>query len=1010
MKRLWQFGAVLLVAAAATWTLYPQRPTPATAPASPGAGPTFRILLGVGDRAATTWDGSVSSASRIASVTGWRFVAEDRVDGLAWKASTRVSLGRKKKAEGIFPNGVLVNLAADDPAARIEVKTPQGAFSFTAKEIPFGDDKTFLEGRVVVDRVPTVTRLTQSADDQDYPAIANGPDDVWVSYVNFHHANPDLEVRGQLDREPASFDYLARPTGGDQVMLMRYSKAQKTWSLPIAVSAEKQDVMRTAVAVDGQKRTWVFWSANQNSNYDIYAKVYANGQWGREVRITTDAGTDVNPVAATDAQGRVWVAWQGFRGNSLDILASAQNGDAFTREVVVSNSAQGSDWDASIAAAPNGEVAVAWDTYDKGDYDVYFRRMKWDNGVKTEAPVPISATTKYEARVSIAYDRQNRLWAAYEASGVKWGKDFGAYETSGIALYQDHDVRVKCFQGQQAMATAADLKEAIPGREAGAAALRRRQLKNAPSTPVQLPDARLAGQRPASGTPQTGPTPLNAFPRLAADPNGVVYLTFRTPSAGFTALGSAWTQNVLLLEGSEWKGPVPVPHSDYWLDARAALTPVGQGQMMLIAASDGRQSGGTAGGLQTAAGKKGKKKATGPAATLNSDLYAALFSIGTEMRTPSLQADNSARTESADNDAVAEKAQIRLMHEYRATAGNDRMQIMRGEFHRHTEMSNDGGRDGPVIDAYRYMIDAASMDWGGCCDHDNGGGREYTWWIQQKLTDAYKLGTRYVPMFSYERSVTYPEGHRNTVMARRGVRPLPRLQKMADDSAPTHAPDTQMLYKYLRKFDGIVASHTSGTNMGTDWRDNDPVVEPVVEIYQGDRQNYEMPEAPRSNNSTDSIGGWRPLGFVSLALEKGYKLGFQASSDHISTHMSYCNLWVTNPTREGILEAFKKRRVYGSTDNILADVRVGSHFMGEEFTTSEPPAIAVKLWGTAAFAKVHIIKDGKYAYSVEPKTKAVDFVWRDASATKGKPSYYYVRGEQADGELVWVSPMWITYK
>jgi hypothetical protein len=31
--------------------------------------------------------------------------------------------------------------------------------------------------------------------------------------------------------------------------------------------------------------------------------------------------------------------------------------------------------------------------------------------------------------------------------------------------------------------------------------------------------------------------------------------------------------------------------------------------------------------------------------------------------------------------------------------------------------------------------------------------------------------------------------------------------------------------------------------MGTDWRDNDPVVEPVVEIYQGDRQNYEMPDA-----------------------------------------------------------------------------------------------------------------------------------------------------------------------
>ena len=84
--------------------------------------------------------------------------------------------------------------------------------------------------------------------------------------------------------------------------------------------------------------------------------------------------------------------------------------------------------------------------------------------------------------------------------------------------------------------------------------------------------------------------------------------------------------------------------------------------------------------------------------------------------------------------------------------------------------------------------------------------------------------------------------------------------------------------------------------------------------------------------------------------------------------------------------------------------------MGEEFTTSQPPAISVKLWGTDNFAKVHIVKDGEYVYSVEPKTKAVDFTWKDGAAQQGKTSYYYVRGEQADGELVWASPMWITYR
>src|SRR5437660_8879492 len=165
------------------------------------------------------------------------------------------------------------------------------------------------------------------------------------------------------------------------------------------------------------------------------------------------------------------------------------------------------------------------------------------------------------------------------------------------------------------------------------------------------------------------------------------------------------------------------------------------------------------------------------------------------------------------------------------------------------------------------MHDGSYMDRVGCCDHDDGAAREYTWWLSQKLTDIFYSPSHFVPMFNYERSVQYPEGHRNVVFAQRGIRSLPRLPRLPPDAPPGQAPDTQMFYRYLKQFNGIVASHTSGTNMGTDWRDNDPTAEPVVEIYQGDRQNYEMPGAPRTNTDGDSIGGWRPKGFVDLALE-----------------------------------------------------------------------------------------------------------------------------------------------
>ena len=53
------------------------------------------------------------------------------------------------------------------------------------------------------------------------------------------------------------------------------------------------------------------------------------------------------------------------------------------------------------------------------------------------------------------------------------------------------------------------------------------------------------------------------------------------------------------------------------------------------------------------------------------------------------------------------------------------------------------------------------------------------------------------------------------------------------------------------------------------------------------------------------------------------------------------------------------------------------------------------------------MKDGSEAYSVSPNAREVNFVWTDAAPGGEKVSYYYLRGEQTDGQLVWASPMWI---
>ncbi len=313
---------------------------------------------------------------------------------------------------------------------------------------------------------------------------------------------------------------------------------------------------------------------------------------------------------------------------------------------------------------------------------------------------------------------------------------------------------------------------------------------------------------------------------------------------------------------------------------------------------------------------------------------------------------------------------------------------------------------------WRYALDVADLDWIGNGDHDNGSGREYTWWMIQKTTDLYHNAPAFNPMFTYERSVGYPGGHRNVMFPYRGVRTLPRLMREGGGGIATdvngHDLDVRMLYRYLHALDGICAAHTSGTDMGTDWRENDPRVEPVVEIYQGDRDSYEYFGQPRvAHGPGDAPGGWRPLGMVWNALAMQYRLGFQSSSDHISTHISFAVALVEEPSRQAVFDAFKQRHCYAATDNIVLDVRCGEHLMGDEFDADGPVSLKVFARGTEPIARVDIIKDFHHVYSTEPGSEQVEFTWTDEENINRGPSWYYVRLIQEDGELAWGSPMWV---
>jgi hypothetical protein len=203
--------------------------------------------------------------------------------------------------------------------------------------------------------------------------------------------------------------------------------------------------------------------------------------------------------------------------------------------------------------------------------------------------------------------------------------------------------------------------------------------------------------------------------------------------------------------------------------------------------------------------------------------------------------------------------------------------------------------------------------------------------------------------------------------------------------------------------------------MGTDWRDNDPTVEPIVEIFEGSRTSVEhegAPLAPSEKRTEWWAGGYKPLGFVWNAWAKGYKLGVQASSDHASTHESYTAVIAEGPDRPALLEAMRQRHTFAASTNILLDYRMKTgaetHLQGDAFRATALPEIVAEIRGTAPLKQVVVVRDNRYVYSQEPQGDTFQLRYRETDLTPGA-HYYYVRVEQKDRHMAWSSPIWVEY-
>ena len=172
------------------------------------------------------------------------------------------------------------------------------------------------------------------------------------------------------------------------------------------------------------------------------------------------------------------------------------------------------------------------------------------------------------------------------------------------------------------------------------------------------------------------------------------------------------------------------------------MLPLGNGKLLIANSSDGRRD---------YSPKKTSTFKKPPPDPYNNDLWSDAVDLGPATGAIPVVATSSAAGATSVVDRT-EALAIEAVHAYRGGPDKD-LHIVRGEFHRHSEISMDGGNDGTILDQWRYILDAAASTGWVAAITITAAAREYSWWITQKLTDIFYAPGKFIPMFSYERSV-----------------------------------------------------------------------------------------------------------------------------------------------------------------------------------------------------------------------------------------------------------------
>ena len=606
----------------------------------------------------------------------------------------------------------------------------------------------------------------------------------------------------------------------------------------------------------------------------------------------------------------------------------------------------GNNWRPAVARTVDGGAAVAWDGYAAGSYDVYLRFIPPD--APMGRTMRLTGDGRFHAHVSLAPAADGAVWAAWNSGTPDWGKDNEVYRNTRIAERNYLHTR-----------RLLEARRVFPDRV----------------LPVWPPlqdhlDAVLPGL-------------LHERPRLYAPPDGPLHVAFRFNEGELTGghrSPKRWQAMVIAHDGEGWGGCVELAGAHGL--STGAISLLREGDNALLAAAAGE-------------GGEGREK----------DLQTGCFLYELPARPRVSDIPDPPILERTF--AVRRSAEKPARHTVRRQG--EEYGLYFGDLHRHTELSFCRSCvDGSLEEAYRATRDAAAMDFAMTADHDHQEQAPDIWAETMKAADRFNVPGRFTTFFGYE----WIGGRKN--LRHRNVVSTVRVPPPPFDYVDEHR-DVRKLWATLPSGQAITIPHHTACFMNLLWGRHpgeaaDPQMEPLVEIFQASRCSSEYPGCPTVANCFHATGLGRDFcvegGFVSDALRQGIRMGFIASSDHMSTHRSYACLYARENTRQGLMEAMLARRAYAASDRIVCEFAIGDAIMGGQTTAAGPLEARIRFVGTGPIREVTLLRDSEPWLTWAPSSAETE-VAIILSAEQLRYHYFYARMIQQDTNMAWSSPIWV---